>query len=331
MAATRNASRSPRCWPPRRSGPAGPSTSITTGRRSGRHFGGWEEGNRTEATGSGSLMAGGRHLDHALWLTTCYRVVALGDPASPLWPVVESSGECALRSSDPAALYETAFRLLGPADPGRGGGAGHGAADPARHRRRPLPLPAPDGGPLPRHRGRRRRGPCGSGWRCWGPGASSASASTRCAPAGFPAASTRSRARWRGESYASFSAGLARRHAAWGRGTLLGDPDLIAGAAAAGGGQAPAAALRPAADRRDRACRRPDPHRGRPGLWPAVRRPRLLRARPAGPRVADRRSRPALRQHRRAAAAPSRNRRGPSPTSSPTTPRCAAGRRRGGC
>jgi hypothetical protein len=58
------------------------------GRRSGRHFGGWDPGGGSEAAATGSLVAGGRHLDHVLWLTTSYHVAAIGDPGSPIWPVV---------------------------------------------------------------------------------------------------------------------------------------------------------------------------------------------------------------------------------------------------
>ncbi|ALG72316.1 hypothetical protein VY88_31655 [Azospirillum thiophilum] len=197
------------------------------GRRSGRHFGGWEEGNRTEATGSGSLMAGGRHLDHALWLTTCYRVVALGDPASPLWPVVESSGECALRSSDPAALYETAFRLLGQPIPDEVAVLDMAPQTPLGIVAAPFLYPRLMAAPCLgieagadvalRERlevlgARRFVGVCVDPVRA------------RRFPGGLDAVE----GKVAGESYASFSAGLARRHAAWGRGTLLGDPDLIA-------------------------------------------------------------------------------------------------------
>lgn len=197
------------------------------GRRSGRHFGGWEDGNRTEATGTGSLMAGGRHLDHALWLTTCFRVVALGDPASPLWPVVEAGGECALRSTDPAALYDTAFRLLGQPVPQEVAVLDMAPQTPLGIVAAPFLYPrlmaepclgidaSADAGLRQRLEAlgaRRFVGHCVDPVRA------------RAFPGGLDAVE----GKVAGESYASFSVALARRHAAWGRGTLLGDPDLIA-------------------------------------------------------------------------------------------------------
>lgn len=73
-------------------------------RRSGRHFGGPVFG--SEGPGNGSLVAGRRHLDLALWLTTKYKVAAVGvapvaAPAprptfqmanlSKCWPLLEAS------------------------------------------------------------------------------------------------------------------------------------------------------------------------------------------------------------------------------------------------
>ncbi len=197
------------------------------GRRSGRHFGGWEDGNRTEATGTGSLMAGGRHLDHALWLTTRYRVVALGDPASPLWPGVEAGGECALRSTDPAALYEAAFRLLEQPLPAEVAVLDMAPQTPLGIVAAPFLYPrllaeprlgidaSADAGLRERLEAlgaRRFVGLCVDPVRA------------RHFPGGLDAVE----GKVAGESYASFSAGLAHRHADWGRGTLLGDPDLIA-------------------------------------------------------------------------------------------------------
>nr|WP_255635901.1 hypothetical protein [Azospirillum sp. 412522] len=197
------------------------------GRRSGRHFGGWEDGNRTEATGTGSLMAGGRHLDHALWLTTRFRVVALGDPASPLWPVVEAGGESALRSTDPAALYEAAFRLLGQPIPEEVAVLDMAPQTPLGIVAAPFLYPqlmaepclgidaSADAGLRQRLEAlgaRRFTGHCVDPVRA------------RAFPGGLDATD----GKVAGESYASFSVALARRHAGWGRGTLLGDPDLIA-------------------------------------------------------------------------------------------------------
>ncbi|PWC32982.1 hypothetical protein [Azospirillum sp. TSO35-2] len=197
------------------------------GRRSGRHFGGWEDGGRTEATGTGSLVAGGRHLDHALWLTTHYRVVALGDPGSPLWSVVEAGGEAALRSTDPAALYEAAFRLLGQPIPEEVVVLDAAPQTPLGIVAAPFLYPrllaepclgvdaSADAGLRARLEAlgaRRFVGACVDPVRA----------------GRFPGGLDAAEGRVAGESYASFSAGLAHRFAGWGRGTLLGDPDLIA-------------------------------------------------------------------------------------------------------
>ena len=197
------------------------------GRRSGRHFGGWEDGNRTETTGTGSLMAGGRHLDQALWLTTRYRVVALGDPASPLWPVVEAGGECALRSSDPAALYETAFRLLGQPLPAEVAVLDMAPQNPLGIVAAPFLYPRLLTEPrlgidASADAGLRDRLEALGARRFVGLYVDPVRA--RRFPGGLDAVE----GKVAGESYASFSAGLAHRHADWGRGTLLGDPDLIA-------------------------------------------------------------------------------------------------------
>nr|WP_247893401.1 hypothetical protein [Azospirillum endophyticum] len=197
------------------------------GRRSGRHFGGWEDGNRTEATGTGSLMAGGRHLDHALWLTTRYRVVALGDPASPLWPVVEAGGDCALRSADPAAIFEAAFRLLGQPIPDRVAVLDMAPQTPLGIVAAPFLYPQLMAEPclgidVGADAGLRQRlealGCVHFTGHCVDP----------VRARGFPGGLDAVDGKVAGESYASFSVGLARRHAGWGRGTLLGDPDLIA-------------------------------------------------------------------------------------------------------
>lgn len=197
------------------------------GRRSGRHFGGWEDGNRTEATGTGSLMAGGRHLDHALWLTTCFRVVALGDPSSPLWPVVEAGGECALRSTDPAALYDAAFRLLGQSIPDEVAVLDMAPQTPLGIVAAPFLYPQLMAEPcigidVSADAGLRERLEALGARRFTGHCIDPVRARA------FPGGLDEVEGKVAGESYASFSAALARRHAGWGRGTLLGDPDLIA-------------------------------------------------------------------------------------------------------
>ena len=197
------------------------------GRRSGRHFGGWEAGGRTEATGTGSLVAGGRHLDHALWLTTRYQVAAVGDPASPLWPVIAAGGETIARTADPAALFAAVLaRLQQPA---------------------PAEAVVLDSGPqtalgivaAPFLYPRILTGDClaidvtadaalRAGLEALGVRRFAGLYLDPQRARAFPGGLDSLEGRVSGESYATFSAGLARRFADWGRGTLLGDPDLIA-------------------------------------------------------------------------------------------------------
>ena len=79
--------------------------------RRGRHFGGGDP----DASGwaGGSLVAGGQHAELVFWLATRYELVALGDPQSLLWPVLDAVGaEALVRTSDPAELYGAAFARL---------------------------------------------------------------------------------------------------------------------------------------------------------------------------------------------------------------------------
>ena len=195
-------------------------------RRSGRHFGGWGPG--SEAIGTGSLVAGGRHLDHVLWLTTAYQIAAVGDPDSPIWPVIEAAGKVIERTADPASIFSAAFSRLD------------------------LPFPKDlmvlDAGPqatagivtapflYPRILSTNCLGvdvTCDFGLRgrlenlgahrfiglFLEPGRASAF------PGGLDLVEGELLAH---ETYATLTSRLARQHANWGRGALLGDPDLVA-------------------------------------------------------------------------------------------------------
>jgi hypothetical protein len=82
--------------------------------RAGRHFGGGDPARARPGWAAGSLVAGGRHADHVLWLATAYELVVLGDPDSILWPAVDAAGgELLARTTDPAELYAAAFARLG--------------------------------------------------------------------------------------------------------------------------------------------------------------------------------------------------------------------------
>jgi len=180
--------------------------------RKGRHFGGGPPEHAPPGRTAGSLVAGGRHEDLLLWLTTAYEIVAVGDPDSVLWPALDVAGvETLVRSSDPAAIYEVAFERLGEPLP-----------------RRALLL---DGIPQGRHE---------------------VIAAPYLYPAFFSgtpalglelAAHTGARSKLEqlgvtafeevgadvgDASYAEVTALLAGRHSDWGQGVLLGDPELVA-------------------------------------------------------------------------------------------------------
>jgi hypothetical protein len=81
--------------------------------RAGRHFGGGDPERAPRGHASGTPFAGGRHDAKLLWLAHRVDLVALGDPQSPLWPLLDAVGAAALaRTADHASLYEAAFGAL---------------------------------------------------------------------------------------------------------------------------------------------------------------------------------------------------------------------------
>ncbi|MFN2471264.1 MAG: hypothetical protein ABR583_09825 [Gaiellaceae bacterium] len=185
--------------------------------RAGRHFGGGPPEDARPGWPAGSLVAGGRHADHALRLAARFGVVALGDPENVLWPALkEARVEELVRSHEPAALYAAAFARLGEPLPGEvlvvdAAPQGENAIVAA-----PFLYPAFLTGPpvLGLEAGGEPLG--------------------ERPHRGFYVAADR--APWLalrdgdagGETYASFTATLAERWADWGRGVLLGDPELVA-------------------------------------------------------------------------------------------------------
>ena len=171
--------------------------------RKGRHFGGGDPTGALPGWPNGSLVAGGRHADHVRWLAAHYVISALGDPAALLWPVLDQIGaEAVARSTDPKELYGAGFERLG---------------EPLPHRALALDA-SPQG-----------------------------SRSLLVAPYLYPAFFTGEPALGLvggaeleverveelsvdvgDRNYADITAELAERHADWGEGVLLGDPDLVA-------------------------------------------------------------------------------------------------------
>jgi hypothetical protein len=180
-------------------------------RRLGRHFGGGDPSETTPGRAAGSLVAGGRHADQVLWLAARHELVALGDPLSPLWPALRAAGAEELSaSSDPVALYRAAHDRLGQELPSRG--VVLDASPQGRHALVVAPYLYP--GLLAGLPSLAIVTPTGATPHGL---ASLGVTDTVVLPAGE-----------KGDTYASLTARLAREHRDWGRGFLLGDPELVA-------------------------------------------------------------------------------------------------------
>ena len=76
--------------------------------RRGRHFGGGDPSTVPVGVAGGSPVSGGQHLDHVLRLAGGFRLLAVGDQASVLWPAVNLSGaEVIAASTDPGVIFGT--------------------------------------------------------------------------------------------------------------------------------------------------------------------------------------------------------------------------------
>jgi hypothetical protein len=196
-------------------------------RRSGRHFGGPDAGGGSDAVATGSLVAGGRHLDHTLWLTTSYQVAAVGDPGSPIWPAIKAGGEVIRRTADPAEIFSAALSRLGTPAPTEVMVLDAGQQTALRIVTAPFLYPRILlanclGVDVTCDSGLRDRLERLGARRFIGlfidPDRASA----------FPGGLDAVEGDVVGETYATLTDRLARQHAAWARGTLLGDPDLVA-------------------------------------------------------------------------------------------------------
>ena len=197
--------------------------------RAGRHFGGGDPERARAGWDAGSTVAGGRHFDQLQRLASAYAVVAAGDPASVLWPVLEAAGVERLATSlDPVELYAAVFERLGQSIPERVAVLDGRPQGPAGLVVGPYlypallagePLLAVDAG-------------CGPGVR---QGLESLGATRFTGlyvdadrAARFPGGLHAADGAVDGHGYASLTRELAERHAGWGQGVLLGDPALVA-------------------------------------------------------------------------------------------------------
>lgn len=199
-------------------------------RRRGRHFGGGDPRRAPEGLPMGSPPAGGGHPEQVLWLATRYEILAVGDPASTLWPVLASAGARALaRTADPAEVYGAVLTELDVAWDGTvlvldGAPQGDHDAILAPYAYPAFFTGAPtigvdvgcDAGLRARLEALGARRFVALGADRGRAGAFPGSLEPDEAPLGA------------GEGYAQWTARLARRHAGFGRGILLGDPELVA-------------------------------------------------------------------------------------------------------
>jgi hypothetical protein len=82
--------------------------------RRGRHWGSGEPRQGLPGWAAGSLVSGGRHHEQLLWLATRHQVVALGDAGAVLWPALDALGaETLAVTGDPTQLLGAAFERLG--------------------------------------------------------------------------------------------------------------------------------------------------------------------------------------------------------------------------
>ncbi len=197
--------------------------------RRGRHFGGGDPDRQRQGDAGGGLFAGGLHAERALWLAHRFRILAVGDPGSALWPALEAGGaEVLAASTDPAEIFATALgrlelpvpALVRVLDAGPQGAHGVITA--------PYLYPALlSGAPALAVEVSASAALCAAlnamgATKFHALGAESGRAQR------FPGGLAAAEALEVDGGYAQLTAQLAHRHREWGRGVLLGDPELVA-------------------------------------------------------------------------------------------------------
>lgn len=192
--------------------------------RRGRHFGGGPPEAYRAGEANGGLVAGGGHVEQVLWLATHHAIAAVGDPDALLWPVVDAAGAEALaRSADPATIYTAVFERLGEPLPDTAVVVDAAPQPPAGVVVAPFAFPAILAGP-PRVA---VEASCSATGRERLEGIGILTFEGIGVHAEFPGGLA-SNESVDASSYAALTAGLAQRHADWGRGVLIGDPALVA-------------------------------------------------------------------------------------------------------
>lgn len=199
-------------------------------RRRGRHFGGGDPAVAPAGLPMGTSAAGGGHAEQVLWLATRYEILAVGDPTSTLWPALTAAGAHVLtRTTDPAELYRA---VLGELEIAWNGGvlvldAGTQGAQGAVLAPYAFPAFFADevvlGLDVSCDRDLRERMELLGARRFTGLGVERRRAGAF--PGGLDASEEEL---GEGEGYAAWTARLARRFEGFGRGVLLGDPELVA-------------------------------------------------------------------------------------------------------
>lgn len=198
--------------------------------RRGRHHGGGDpDTTPDEGAAAGALVAGGDHADRALRLCARYAVATLGDPGSPLWPPLDNAAvEALARATRPADLYAAAFDRLGMEVPELVLVLDAAPQGPHAIATAPFLYPALlDGPPAlalevaagPAERAALER--LGAR-RFQGLGLAPERAAV------FPGGLDADEPLDVSEGWVAFTADAAKRHRAWGRGVVLGDPVVVA-------------------------------------------------------------------------------------------------------
>jgi hypothetical protein len=197
--------------------------------RRGRHFGGGDPDRERPGQAAGGLFLGGLHAERALWLARRFRILAVGDPASALWPALEAGGaEAVARSADPADIYAAVLRRLELPAPPLVRVLDASPQGPEALITAPYLYPALLSGPPALAVDVSASAALRTALEAMGATEFHAIGADPLRAERFPDGLAGAEALQTGDGYGELSAQLARRHRDWGRGILLGDPELVA-------------------------------------------------------------------------------------------------------
>ncbi|HYM59104.1 MAG TPA: hypothetical protein VES79_14165 [Solirubrobacteraceae bacterium] len=197
--------------------------------RRGRHFGGGDPDRQRPGQSGGGLFLGGLHAERGLWLARRFRILAAGDPASALWPALEAGGaEVVAASADPAEIYAAVLSRLELPTPPLVRVLDASPQGPRALVTAPYLYPALLSGPSALAVDVSASAALRAALEAIGATEFHAIGADPRRAERFPGGLAEAEALEVGNGYAELTAQLARRHRDWGRGILLGDPELVA-------------------------------------------------------------------------------------------------------